>query len=200
MTATDHKADIDAKRCRIRLGANVKFEKANHWLVLIANIAVIAGIVFLAVELRQNTKQLEIQSYQSWVAANMALNIAISDPLLSAIVSRGHPNSANLTSESAIAYAMFHMSMLQMAQSTHYLYLEGSLDRELWQSEMDRAAGILSIPGVRQWWDAGGRTQLTPSFVEFLESRKPGVTIWYWDEGKGFTADGDFGRNKEPSE
>ena len=178
----------------------MNFDKANHWLVLIANIAVIAGIAFLAVELRQNTKQLELQSYQSWVAANMELNIAISDPLLSAIVSRGHADSANLTGESAIAYAMFHMSMLQMSQSTHYLYLEGSLDRELWESEMDRAAGILSIPGVRQWWDAGGRTQLTPSFVEFLESREPGVTIWYWDEDRGFTADGEFGQSKEPAE
>jgi len=170
----------------------VNFDKANHWLVLIANIAVVAGIVFLAVELRQNTKQLELQSYQSWVAANADLNIAISNPQLSAIVSQGHPNSANLTSETSTAYAMFHMSMLQMAQSTHYLYLEGSLNKELWESEMGRAAGILSIPGVRQWWDAGGKTQLTPSFVEFLESREPNVTIWYWDEERGFTSDGDF--------
>jgi len=175
----------------------VNFDKANHWFVLLANFAVIAGIVFLAVELRQNTKQLELQSYQSWVAANTDLNIAISNPDLSAIVSQGHANSANLTSETSIAYAMFHMSMLQMAQSTHYLYLEGSLDKELWESEMDRAAGILSIPGVRQWWDAGGRTQLTPSFVDFLESREPGVTIWYWDEDRGFTADGNFRQHNE---
>ena len=156
----------------------VNFDRANHWLVLCANFAVIAGIGFLAVELRQNTQQLEIQSYQSWVAANTELNIAISNPQLSAIVSQGHPNSADLTSETYIAYAMFHMSMFQMAQSTHYLYIEGSLNKELWESEMDRAAGILSIPGVRQWWDAGGKTQLTPSFVEFLESREPNVTLW----------------------
>lgn len=193
-------ADINVKHCHVHLGTDVKFEKANHWLVLLTNIAVIAGIVFLAVELRQNTKQLELQSYQSWVAVNTELNIAITDPLLSATVSQGHADSANLTSETYIAYAMFHMSMLQMAQSTHYLYREGSLDRELWELEMDRAAGILSIPGVRQWWDAGGRTQLTPRFVEFLESREPGVTIWYWDDVRGYTSDGDFGQHKEPVE
>jgi hypothetical protein len=178
----------------------VNFDKANHWLVLTTNLAVIAGIVFLALELRQNTKQLELQSYQSWVAANTELNIAVTAPSMSAMLSRGQSDSANLTSESYIAYATFQMSMMQMAQSTHYLYLEGSLDSELWESEMDRAAGILSIPGVRQWWNAGGRTQLTPSFVEFLESREPGITIWYWDEVRGYTSDGDFGQNKEPSE
>jgi len=193
-------ADINIKHCHVHSGTDVKFDKANHWLVLITNLAVIAGIVFLAIELRQNTKQLELQSYQSWVAVNTELNIAITNPLLSTIVSRGHADSANLTSETYIAYAMFHISMLQMAQSTHYLYREGSLDRELWELEMDRAAGILSIPGVRQWWDAGGRTQLTPSFVEFLESREPGVTIWYWDDVRGYTSDGDFGQHKEPIE
>ena len=67
----------------------------NEWLTLTANFAVIAGIVFLAVELRQNTKQLELQSYQSWLAANMEISTAIADPDLSAIVSRGHSDSQN---------------------------------------------------------------------------------------------------------
>ena len=164
----------------------------NDWLTLTANFAVIAGIIFLAVELRQNTKQLELQPYQSWVAANMEINTAIADPDPSAIVSRGHANSANLSKESYIAYAMFHMSMLQMAQSTHYLYLQGSLDKELWETEMDRAALVLSTPGVRQWWDAGGRTQLTPGFVSFLESIEREGTTWYWDDKSGFTSDGTF--------
>jgi hypothetical protein len=164
----------------VKAGTMVNFDRANHWLVLCANFAVIAGIGFLAVELRQNTQQLEIQSYQSWVAA-----------------SQGHPNSADLTSETYIAYAMFHMSMFQMAQSTHYLYIEGSLNKELWESEMDRAAGILSIPGVRQWWDAGGKTQLTPSFVEFLESREPNVTLWHWDEDRGYTSVDSFSGLKD---
>jgi len=175
----------------------LRFDNANRWLTLTANFAVIAGIVILAVELRQNTKQLELQSYQSWVTANVEMNIAIADPELSAIVSRGHANSANLTTETYIAYAMFHLSMLQMAQSTHYLYLQGSLDKELWEAEMDRAAGILAIPGVHQWWDAGGRTQLTPSFVAFLESIEPNMTIWYWDEEQGYTSDVGFGQQKE---
>ena len=35
---------------------------------IFANVGVIAGIVFLAIELRQNDEQLEIQSYQAWGA------------------------------------------------------------------------------------------------------------------------------------
>ena len=163
------------------------FKITYRWLTLVANFAVIIGILFLAVELRQNTKQLQLQSYQWWVTANLEINTAIADPELAAIVAKGHPDSRNLTKDTFIAYAMFHMSMLQMAQSTHYLYLQGSLDEELWQSEMDRAALIISQPGVRQWWDAGGRTQLAPSFVSYLESIESKSTRWNWDQERGFT-------------
>ncbi len=165
------------------------FNKPNQWLTLLANIGVVAGIVFLVFELQQNNKQLELQSYQSWVAANLEINTALTDPALSEILALGHPNSVNLSNESFIAYAMINMSVMQMAQSTDYLYRSGSLDRELWEAEMNRAAGILALPGVRQWWDAGGRTQLTPSFVEFLESIQSNINIWNWDEDRGYFRD-----------
>lgn len=94
-------------------------ERLNRWLTLVSNFAVIAGIVFLAIELRQNTQQL------------------------------------------------------------------------------DRAALILSAPGVRQWWDAGGKTQLSPSFVEFLDSLESEGTTWFWNEEEGFTSDGSFEPNRQ---
>ncbi len=162
-------------------------EKTNRWLTLVANFAVIAGIFFLAAEIRQNTQQLQVQSYQNWNAANTAINMTIADPDLSSIVSSGHADSANLSKQTYIAYAMFHLSLLQMAQSANYLYLQGVLDEELWRAEMGRAAGLLSLPGVRQWWNAGGRTQVSPSFARFIESVDPGETIrWNWDEERGF--------------
>lgn len=37
-------------------------DRLNRWLTLVANIGVIAGIVFLAIELRQNNELLEAQS------------------------------------------------------------------------------------------------------------------------------------------
>lgn len=165
-------------------------DKVNRWLTLIANFAVIAGIIFLGVEIQQNTQQLQVQSYQAWRAANTEMNMAIADPELSAIAAAGHVDSTELSKDTYIAYAMFHLSLMQMAQSTHYLYQQGSLDRELWEAEMYRAAEILSLPGVRQWWDAGGRTQLTPSFAAYIENiSSESVIRWNWDEERGFYPD-----------
>jgi hypothetical protein len=106
--------------------------------------------------------------------------------IVGVLVAKGNFDSAKLDDESYVAYAMSHLAMMQMAQAADYLYRSGSLDRELREGEMNRAAGILAMPGVRQWWDAGGNTQLTEGFVKRLESAKSSIAYWTWDSERGF--------------
>jgi hypothetical protein len=84
---------------------------------------------------------------------------------------------------------MMYIGVFQMAQSTDYLYRSGALDRELWEAEMNRIAGILSFPGVRQLWDAGVKRHLTPRFVEQLESTESNIVAVNWDSERGFFQD-----------
>ncbi len=169
----------------------MNLDSVNKWLTLAANIGVLAGIIFLAVEVQQNSTQLKLQSYQSWVSANVAMNMTASDPIVSEILANGHTGSNNLTSETFISFALWHMSVMQMAQSVDYLYRSGSLDENLWRAEINRAAGILESPGVRAWWDAGGKSQLTPEFVELIESTQSSMTTWCWDSDRGYYSGGD---------
>ncbi len=83
---------------------------------------------------------------------------------------------------------MWHQSFYQMAQATDYLYTQGDLDPQLWEVEMDRAAVHLELPGVREWWDAGAKTQLVPEFVELIESRSTESIRWGWAAEPGFYA------------
>lgn len=159
----------------------------------VAAIAVVVTLVYLAVQVKHgkeateaNTKSLNLQAYQSWQAANMQINMSISNLSQSEIVARGNADSSNLTFESWVSYAMMHLAIFQMAQSADYLYRAGLLDKELWEAEMDRAAGVLAAQGVREWWDAGGKTQLTPRFVEFLESTQSTIQYWNWEPERGF--------------
>ena len=167
----------------------MKLSTLNEWLTLGANIGVLAGIIFLAVELQQNTKQLQLQSYQSWVEANMQIKSTMADPDHSRTMALGNEDSTKLNPDNWIAFAMTTMSMMQMAQSADYLYRSGALDEELWQAEMNRAAGILTIPGARQWWEAGGKSQLAPSFVTLIESLNSDMATWSWSQDRGFFRD-----------
>jgi hypothetical protein len=169
----------------------------GQMITIFANVGVIVGIIFLAVEVKQNNRQLELQSYQAWVALNIQINSALMDPEISAITYAGNSDSINLSEDTFVTHAMSHLALFQIAQSTDYLYRAGSLDRELWEAEMNRTAGILTQPGVRQWWDAGGRTQVTPRFAEFLESIQTDIAIWSWNPDEGYFRDDGLIRSRQ---
>lgn len=155
---------------------------------IIGAAAVVITLIYVAVQIRQNTSSVRAAGYQEWLAANLELNTAAADQTMSRLFVLGNADSSNLSEESFVSFAMWNLGVMQMAQATNYLYKSGSLDRELWEAEMNRAAGILAFPGVRQWWDAGGKTQLIPSFVKQLESIDFNISYWNWDSERGFFA------------
>jgi len=164
-------------------------EKTSHWLNILANVGLIAGLILVAIQISQNTATIKGSAYQTWVAANLELNVAAAEENLSATIGFGSVDSSNLSEETYIEFALWNYSLFQLIQATDYLYQTGSLDHALWKSEIDRAAIHLRLPGVRQWWDAGGKTQLTPHFVELIESTDPSSNRWAWKEGIGFVPD-----------
>ena len=63
---------------------------------IIGVLVVTASLLYLAKQVSHNTKQLETQSYQAWVASNVHINMSMADPKISAIIAKGNFNSANL--------------------------------------------------------------------------------------------------------
>ena len=153
---------------------------------IVAAIAVILTLIYVAAQLKLNTASNGANAYQTWLAANLQVNASAAVEAMSETLAAGHEDSANLTEGSSIKFGLFQMGFFQLVQSVDYLYRTGSLDHALWQSEVNRAALNLRLPGVRQWWDAGGKTQLTPEFVRLIESTESTAMLWNWEKGKGF--------------
>ncbi len=85
-------------------------EKVNHWLTLGANVGVLVGIVFLAVEIRQITASNQSDAYQAWVAANMELNSSVIPADAVGAIGKGMFDSRNLTEDTHLPFAMWHFS------------------------------------------------------------------------------------------
>jgi hypothetical protein len=77
-----------------------------------------------------------------------------------------------------------------MIQATHQLFLDDAVDRAVWDRELQRAVGGLRVPGFREWWDAGGRTQLSSEFVQLVETTPLDIVGLQWDSEKGFFPSG----------
>jgi len=77
---------------------------------------------------------------------------------------------------------------MHMQQGQYYLYREGVVDDEIWETNLRDLAGFYKFPGVKQWWDAGGKTGFTKEFAEVVEGSSAFAIMMAWDKEKGFYA------------
>ena len=98
-------------------------EKLNNWLSLTANIGVLIGLVFLAVEVRHAGNATELQTIESTTEGWLRLNeLIISDPEVARIWVMGLYNPDELTDVDAIQFSM-HLRMFSnqvMRVKSHY--------------------------------------------------------------------------------
>lgn len=66
----------------------MNLDKINHWLVLVANVGVVAGIVFLAIEIQQNTNAIQTQTYQSLMEEMNTARWNSTDPVNALIMTK----------------------------------------------------------------------------------------------------------------
>lgn len=155
------------------------------WISIAANLGVLGGLILVAIQIRQSSAALQGSAYETWLSANIELN-NVAPEIDSRVFLAGNMDSRNLDEESYTHFAMFYYGFFQMVQATNYLYRKGSLDRALWEAELGRAAMLLTLPGVRQLWDGGVSSQLTPEFVTLVESVPPTQRGFMWSQERGF--------------
>jgi hypothetical protein len=158
----------------------MNMDNLNKWLTLVANIGVVAGIVFLAMELQQNTESLEneqrlavSQAYQqrSDSVRNMLIDFATGDlnEILVELQEHGWPENRDAFAEIDPAqrqdFIMLNYSRWHYFDNVHYQYQQGFIDEEYYNSEFVSAVRLFG-----EQWEALGRPgSQRPSFVAEVE-------------------------------
>jgi len=87
-------------------------QKLNSWLTLLANLGVLLGIVFLAIELRQNNELMESEARFNRVSVSKeGYNIQSTNGELAEIIVKVN-NNAPLTEVELYRFTMLHMRLL----------------------------------------------------------------------------------------
>ena len=117
-------------------------DRANRWLTLVANISVVAGIIFLAIEVRQNTENARASAYQSRsIAASEWWSAFASSPeIIGAWVAFENAGGMNCPSDALAAmsredYLHLRSSLLAnlvLLANDVYQYQIGNLDASLY--------------------------------------------------------------------
>lgn len=140
--------------------------KLNDWLTLIANIAVVGGIVFLAIELRQNNELLRSESRQALVAndvASLAANFANAD------VFEKFVSDEALSAQDQLRLSFMFALDLRNREFEYFQYTNGLLDEQTWLAYRHVILINHSTGLGRKWWDEIGRGIVDPEFAKLVD-------------------------------
>lgn len=151
----------------------MKSDKAKIMVEAAGAIAVLLGLVFVGLELRQNTEAVEAATFQALTDAssNYILSIA-SDPELNRIFTTGHADPAALNEQEYARYFMVNRAYWVRMQNVYSQWQRGTLSDDDWLLYEHVICGsgedLVSSQGLIQTFDEH-RKLLTPEFVQFVE-------------------------------
>lgn len=131
-------------------------------------IGVIISLLYLAVQVQQNTKSVRSSTYQALVdsAQDFALLLG-SDPEIASTFTRGLADEDLSRQEQAQFTWLFHV-IIRQVENGHFQAMSGAMDPELWEGWTGTLRGIVGSPGGRRMWSSV-RPRLRASFVQFVE-------------------------------
>ena len=148
---------------------NVRLDRMNAWMTLLANLAVLAGIIILVIEISQNTAMLETQIHQSRTEQAIAEAQSLyNSEFVPALLVKVR-DSEELTAEEYVRYRSlfraFNRNWDNQLRQFNEGLLGGNIPRSLRQAVIDELAGS----GLaREEWQ---RTKdvYSDEYVEFVD-------------------------------
>lgn len=137
---------------------------------IIGAVAVVVSLIYLAVQVRQNTLAQRTDNFSRALDRLAAMQAAMSqDSEASVIFSKGVADPSRLTPQERM---QFTWAMYEMFGAFEFMFLASrseSIPREIWQRWSAAVAFWLSFHGVQTWWSARP-IPFTQSFTEYIDS------------------------------
>jgi hypothetical protein len=131
-------------------------------------IGVIVSLIYLAVQIRQNTRSSRAASYQAAVTSISDLMREIgADPDLARIVAGGASDPGLLTANEQLQFYYFALSIVRNYENIHYQYISGAIDEDTWSGWAARIKSSLATAGAQEWW-RGQAPAFSRAFRDFV--------------------------------
>ena len=136
---------------------------------LIGGISVVISLVYLAVQIRQNTQTVRASAYQSILAAAVQARLTVAqDPVLCRRMLDGLHESEKLTDDEKAQLRQTISAMLRLFENVFFQYRRSMVEEAIWESWRLTTIAMFSRPDVQEWWPST-REFFHEEFREFLE-------------------------------
>jgi hypothetical protein len=143
----------------------------GQMITILANIGVIAGIIFLAIELNQNTRQLALEL--EWQVNDRMIqnNRDLMGANPAAVFAKSVVSPQDLSYEEFQAAGALVFNFLSVWEDRYFLYEAGLLEDEEWKDFIDDDIFFtLGYRFAQEFWRET-RNLFEPEFVEYVDQR-----------------------------
>jgi hypothetical protein len=137
---------------------------------VVGAVAVVASLLYLAVQVRQGTKAQQTENYARALDRISAMQSRLSqDSEVSSIFSRGAQDTSNLTAFERVRFTWALYEMFDAFEFMFYTYRNDEIPEEVWARWSQTLAFWLTFPGIQAWWEVRP-VSFSATFSGFVET------------------------------
>jgi len=116
-------------------------------------IAVLASLIFVGYQIRQNTRALKATSHHAVTDSFNAINtLLVSDPKVARRWRLGLAGSDALDEDERDCVSFMMLGYMRIFETLHYQFSTGALEPKLFEAELNTLKWAVTNPGIVTWW------------------------------------------------
>ena len=129
------------------------------WGEFIGGIAVVVSLIYLAGQIRQNSKLLRASTASATSATTADFSsLIVQDSDVARIFREGMADRSSLSEDDMQRFdTLLSISFTGWNQECQFV-ADGVIGRSVWENRMRTMRRVLPLPGYRQWWTEWGDT------------------------------------------
>jgi hypothetical protein len=142
----------------------------------VAAIAVLVSLVYLALQIRQNTRAVRAGAHQAMADGISALSLTLSESSdLARIMVKGHADYDSLTLEERVRFDAFVGRVFASWENVFFQRQEGLVGPDMWEAWDEAYCRIVSAPVFARFWEAA-RGGFLRDFQQHVEGKR--LSAW----------------------
>lgn len=136
---------------------------------IVGVIAVLASLIFVGLQIRQNTKAIKATSHHAITDSFNAINnLILSDPKVARIMRLTMAGSEEMNEDERVSANYMLLANIRIFETLYYQYKNGTLDKKLFDAELKTLKWVVTLPGFLAWWPVNPMS-LSEEFRAFID-------------------------------
>ena len=155
---------------------------------ILSSIAIVVTLIYLTVEIRQNTEAVRTQTAQTVLQAGQSELMAIVEY---PDVALSIPKTGPLTTEQNVRLDAFLASSMRSREFAWLQYKNDTIDESNWNGDLVVLRVYLDSSRIRLWWNKLGRHYMGKDFEQFVDQliEKTPATDELWTGSTNWTSE-----------